>query len=205
MGRRPRSRATRAERRMQKERAASALAHGLPVPTPPPARTRSAEYSSSRPPASGALATPRPSSAPPGRRMPLALKLLAGGLGLLAAVYGLTLFRDHKDADAAQPPSAPGSHAALGAPSIAPVPASPDALASTPVTPSASARWAAASVSASASAMPMMPHLAERMKSVVAAIQGHKAQGASGTSAAQPNVAAALVPVNAAPADSAVK
>ncbi|HEY5372616.1 MAG TPA: hypothetical protein VIK01_02980 [Polyangiaceae bacterium] len=192
---------------MQKERAASALAHGLPVPTPPPARTRSTEYSSSRPPASGALATPRPSSAPPGRRMPLAVKLLAGGLGLLAAVYGLTLFRDHKDADAAQPPSAPGSLAALAAPSIAPVPAS---LANAPGTTTASAALAAASVSAGASAMPMMPHLAERMKSVVAAIHGHKAQVAPGTSAAQPNVAAALLPVNAAPvnaapADSAVK
>jgi len=58
--------------------------------------------------------------------------------------------------------------------------------------------------------MPMMPHLAERMKSVVAAIQGHKVQAAPGTSAAQPNVAAALLPVNAAPVnagpgDSAVK
>jgi hypothetical protein len=51
----------------------------------------------------------------------------------------------------------------------------------------------------------MMPHLAERMKSVVAAIQGHKAQVAPGTSAAQPNVAAALLPVSGAPADSAVK
>ncbi len=205
MGRRPRSRATRAERRMQKERAASALAHGLPVPTPPPARTRSTEYSSSRPPVSSALATPRPSSAPPGRRMPLAVKLLAGGLGLLAAVYGLTLFRDHKDADAARTPGAPGSQAALVAPSIAPVPASPEVPANAPGTTSASAALAPASVSASASAMPMMPHLAERMKSVVAAIQGQKAQGASGSSAAQPNVAAALVPVNVAPADSAVK
>ncbi|HEX7453227.1 MAG TPA: hypothetical protein VF294_13120 [Polyangiaceae bacterium] len=190
---------------MQKERAASALAHGLPVPTPPPARTRSAEYSSLRPPASGALATPRPSSAPPGRRMPLAVKLLAGGLGLLAAVYGLTLFRDHKDADAAQPRSAPGSQAALVVPSIAPIPASPEPLANAPGATSAGAALAAASVSAGASAMPMIPHLAERMKSVVAAIQRHKAQVAPGTSAAQPNVAAALLPVNAAPADSAVK
>ncbi|HEX3852987.1 MAG TPA: hypothetical protein VHW01_18620 [Polyangiaceae bacterium] len=188
---------------MQKERAASALAHGLPVPTPPPTRTRSTEHSSSRPPSS-APPLARPSSAPPGRRMPLAVKLLAGGLGLLVVVYGLTLFRDHKDADAVRPSSAPESQAALVAPSIAPVPASHDTLARAPAT-IPSVPVAAAPASASASAVPMMPHLAARMKSLVAKIQSHKADGTAGTSAVQPNVAAALVPANAAPVGSAVK
>jgi len=137
--------------------------------------------------------------------MPLAVKLLAGGLGLLVLVYGLTLFRDHKDAEAARAPAAPESQATLVAPGVAPVPASNQALASSPVT-SASAPIAAASVSPGASSMPVMPQLAQRMKSVVAAIQGRKAHGAApSTSAVQPNIAAALVPTNAAPADSAVK
>ena len=90
-----RSRASRAERRLQKERVASALEHGLPAP----ARGRVALSA-----ASGA----RPSSNPVGRaagpvgrdvasqRMPLAVKLLGLGLGLLGLVYGLTLLRDHK-------------------------------------------------------------------------------------------------------------
>ena len=203
MGRRPRSRATRAERRMQKERAASALAHGLPVPTPPPARTRGTDYSSSRPPAS-TLPTPRP-SVRPGRRMPLAVKLLAGGLGLLVVVYGLTVFRDHKDADAARAPVAPESEAALTDPGIAPVTVPSEALASAPVTRESSP-VAEASPSASAARLPMMPLLAQRMKAVVAAIQAHKAAGTPpSTSAVQPNVAAALLPPSSAPAGSAVK
>src|SRR5882724_9139818 len=130
MGRRPGSRATRAERRMQKERAASALAHGLPVPTPLPTRTR-AESSSSRPPSS-VPPVPRPSSTPPGRRMPLAVKLLVAGLGLLGALYGLTLLRDHKDADAARAPVVPESQAALVPPSTAPIPAPVDAPVTSP-------------------------------------------------------------------------
>jgi hypothetical protein len=204
MGRRPRSRATRAERRMQKERAASALAHGLPVPTPLPTRTRGSEYSSLRPPAS-TLSVSRPSSVPPGRRMPLAVKLLAGGLGLLVIVYGLTLFRDHKDAEAARAPVAPESQAALADPSIAPVTTPNEALASAEVT-SASSPVAAASLSASASRSPMLPLLAQRMKSVVAALQAQKAAGVlPSTSAVQPNLAAALVPPSTAPAGSAVK
>ena len=194
MGRRPGSRASRAERRMQKERAASALAHGLPVPTPLPTRARTSEYSSSRPPA----LPPVPSSSPPGRRMPLAVKLLAGGLGLLVIVYGLTLFRDRKDAEAARIPAAPEAEASLVAPPVAPLPAWSAALASAPAI--------AVSANASASGMPMMPQLAQRMKSVVAAIQGHKPNAAApSTSAVQPNVAAALGPANTAPADSAVK
>jgi hypothetical protein len=78
---------------MLKERAARALKHGLPVPTPPPARTRVPDAvgarSSSLPP-SGA----RPTES--GRRMPLAVKLLGMALLLLGVIYGLTLFRDHR-------------------------------------------------------------------------------------------------------------
>jgi hypothetical protein len=85
---------------MQKERAASALQRGLPVPTPLPTRARAAESSrtggSSAPPTSRTL-----SDAPNGRRMPLAVKLLGVGLAVLGVVYGLTLFRDHKSVSAA--------------------------------------------------------------------------------------------------------
>jgi hypothetical protein len=83
---------------MQKERAASALQRGLPVPTPLPKRVSLSAASGAR-----SISTPvsghRSSSlgAPnSGARMPLAVKLLGLGLGLLGLVYGLTLFRDHK-------------------------------------------------------------------------------------------------------------
>jgi hypothetical protein len=102
MGRRPGSRASRAERRMQKERAASALKRGLPVPTPVPGRTRNSgsfglrgQSQSSAPPAARALGGPEVN-----RRMPAAVKLLGLGILLLGIVYGLTVFRDHKTADA---------------------------------------------------------------------------------------------------------
>jgi hypothetical protein len=142
--------------------------------------------------------------------MPLAVKLLAGGLGLLAVIYGLTLFRDHEDPSTAHAPVSE-SQAALVPPSVAPAatPTLHDVLASAPMT-SASVQLVAASPSASAAlATPMAPSIATRMKSVVAAINGHKAQTASpSSSAVQPNVAAALVPAApapAVPADSAVK
>lgn len=90
MARGPRSRASRAERRMQKERAASALKHGLPVPTPLPTRARAL-----RTPTSGLSSrTPMPGAAA-GGGLPLAVKLVGLALGLLGLVYGLTLFRDH--------------------------------------------------------------------------------------------------------------
>ena len=106
---------------MQKERAASALKHGLPVPTPLPTRARGRDASSSRPPASSTPYPRSPSSAPGARRMPLAVKLLGLGLLLLGAVYGLTVFRDHKGAEpdravapAAQKPAVqPNAAAAL--------------------------------------------------------------------------------------------
>ena len=109
MARGSRSRASRAERRSHRERAASALEHGLPVPTEPKRalNTGSSSPQSSTPPAPfGSL---RPGSSNP--RMPLAVKLLALGLGLLGLVYGLTLLRD-RDA---------GSEPALVPPVPAPV------------------------------------------------------------------------------------
>src|SRR3954463_6529371 len=109
MARGPRSRASRAERRMQKERAASALAHGLPVPTPLPTRVRSGDLRSWRAAqAGGALRTPVPRPASSG--LPLGVKLLGLALGLLGLVYGLTVFRDHLSrVEASLPPSASGS------------------------------------------------------------------------------------------------
>ncbi len=123
MARGPRSRASRAERRMQKERAASALAHGLPVPTPLPTRVRSSDARSSRPPAH--LLTPVPRSG-----LPLGVKLLGLVLGLLGLLYGLTVFRDHVSSVAASLPSTSPSSAkplavgaSLNAASLAPEPA----------------------------------------------------------------------------------
>jgi hypothetical protein len=132
--------------------------------------------------------------------MPLAVKLLMAGLGLLSALYGLTLLRDHKDADVARAPVVAESQAALVPPSAAPVEVPANASAAT----SPSSQIAAASASGSASAPTgTMPLIAKRMKAVVAAL-AHKPPGAQpDTSAAQPNVAAALVP--AAPVASAVK
>ncbi len=83
---------------MQKERAASALAHGLPVPTPlPDARARHGRAELASPRArsnasSARIPTPTPTVRP---GLPLAVKLLGLALGLLGLVYGLTLFRDH--------------------------------------------------------------------------------------------------------------
>ena len=136
--------------------------------------------------------------------MPLAVKLLMAGLGLLSALYGLTLLRDHKDADVARAPVVAESQATLVPPSVASAAAPVEAPASAPgvTSPGSSLAPASASSSASASAG-TMPLIAKRMKAVVAAL-AHKSPGAQpDTSAAQPNVAAALVP--AAPAASAVK
>ena len=81
---------------MLKERAARALEHGLPVPSPPPARVRIPDVlgsrTSSAPPSSGAGASPG------NRRMPLAVKLLGIAGLVLGVIYALTLFRDHAPA-----------------------------------------------------------------------------------------------------------
>ncbi len=86
---------------MQKERAASALERGLPVPTPLPKRVSASAApgarSSSNPPGRGRPLSLSSLGAPgSSQRLPLAVKLLGLGLGLLGLVYGLTLFRDHK-------------------------------------------------------------------------------------------------------------
>jgi len=98
MARGSRSRASRAERRMQKERAASALQRGLPVPTPLPKRAAPSAASRVRSSANSPDRARSPSLDPSSsnQRMPLAVKLLGLGLGLLGLVYGLTLFRDHR-------------------------------------------------------------------------------------------------------------
>jgi hypothetical protein len=79
---------------MQKERAASALERGLPVPTPLPKRAAQSAVPRARP----NIDSPERGSSPTSsnQRMPLAVKLLGLGLGVLGLVYGLTLFRDHK-------------------------------------------------------------------------------------------------------------
>jgi hypothetical protein len=120
MARRPRSRASRAERRMLKERAQSAIKHGLPVPPPPPSRERARDVLRSRSSSAAPMGSTEPELT--NRRMPLAVKLLGGGLLLLGVVYGLTLFRDHRsDADATQPPAETDTSLVVASP--APVPA----------------------------------------------------------------------------------
>ena len=90
MARAPRSRASRAERRQSKERAASALQHGLPVAAvPPPRRPEPASVGSWSEP--GLKQSPAEE-----RRVPIAVKLLMLGVVILGLIYGLTLFRDHK-------------------------------------------------------------------------------------------------------------
>ena len=137
MARVPRSRASRAERRMQKERAASAIARGLPVPTPLPTRVRGTDSRSSNSPhGGGVLRTPLPSSARASRGLPLGVKLVGLALGLLGLVYGLTLFRDHlasveaPSAPSAQSasPAAPNLGASLNAASLSPEPATSASL-----------------------------------------------------------------------------
>ncbi len=115
---------------MQKERAASALAHGLPVPTPLPTRIRASDARSSGPPSR--LLTPVPRSG-----LPLGVKLLGVALGLLGLLYGLTLFRDHvASVEATLPSASPSSTrparvgASLNADSLAPAPVSPVSSAS---------------------------------------------------------------------------
>jgi len=98
MARGSRSRASRAERRMQKERAERALQRGLPVPTPLPTRVPPSAASGSRQPSNPSAhgrSTP-PRVAAPSRGVPLSIKLLGLGVGLLGLVYGLTLLRDRK-------------------------------------------------------------------------------------------------------------
>ena len=80
---------SRADRRSSKERAASALQHGLPVAAAPPPRPIPDSVSSWSEPS--LMASPVQD-----RRVPIAVKLLMLGLLILGSIYGLTLFRDHK-------------------------------------------------------------------------------------------------------------
>ncbi|HEY0467065.1 MAG TPA: hypothetical protein VGC79_22845 [Polyangiaceae bacterium] len=91
-----RSRASRPERRLHKERAASALQHGLPGPMPLPTRGAVSTASGARLSSNPAAQAGSPARAAAKPRLPLSLKLLGLGLALLGLVYGLTLLRDHK-------------------------------------------------------------------------------------------------------------
>src|SRR3954467_11503434 len=109
MARGSRSRASRAERRMQKERAERALERGLPVPTPLPTRLGPGAASNSRQnsQSTGSARSSTPRLAGPSRGVPLAIKLIGLGVGLLGLVYGLTVLRDRKSA--AEPPVLPAT------------------------------------------------------------------------------------------------
>ena len=112
---------------MQKERAASALKHGLPVPTPLPTRSRGGDAQSSRPSPSSGQHSFSASSAPRGRSMPLAVKLLALSLVLLGALYGLTRLRDQRSAEperAATPNTPKPAAQPNAAAALLPIPAS---------------------------------------------------------------------------------
>ena len=75
---------------MLKERAQSAHKHGLPAPPPPTGRQRASELARVGVQAASAARVPVAR-----QRMPLFVKLLGLGLGLLAVIYVLTLLRDH--------------------------------------------------------------------------------------------------------------
>lgn len=94
---------------MQKERAERALERGLPVPTPLPKRAPVTPGSTSRPnvTSSDRGRLPAASAASLRQRIPLSVKLLGLGLGLLGLVYGLTVFRDQKPSP--QPAASPAS------------------------------------------------------------------------------------------------
>jgi hypothetical protein len=87
---------------MQKERAASALKHGLPVPTPLPSRQRNDLPSSSRPARTSSWPPRGSDPSPPSRRVPIALKLCILVLAILGSIYGMTVFRDHLEQANAQ-------------------------------------------------------------------------------------------------------
>jgi len=88
MGRGPRARGSRSERRQRNERAASAAERGLPLASAASARVAASELPSTRERGRGAEAAGRKP------RLPAAIKLLGVGLALLIVIYGLTLLRD---------------------------------------------------------------------------------------------------------------
>lgn len=132
--------------------------------------------------------------------MPLAVKLLALGVTLLGAVYGLTLLRDHKDTDVAHVQTGPETQAALVAPSLAPI---ASAAPETAVGIASDATPSSAVAAAGASATPMIPTITNRVRSVVAAIQARKPPtGTPAVSASKPSDAAAalVAPASSEPA-----
>jgi hypothetical protein len=86
MGRGARNGRSRSERRLSKERAASATTHGLPIALARPGAPRAVTPSS---PTAQAGASPEPG-------LPVPVKLLGLGLLLLGLVYGLTLLRERR-------------------------------------------------------------------------------------------------------------
>jgi len=112
MGRGPRARGSRSERRQRNERAASAAERGLPLASAAPARVAAGERASTRDRGQGVDAA---GSKP---RLPVAIKLLGVGLALLIVIYGLTLLRDRPRA-----PEPGRSQATLESDALSPVPA----------------------------------------------------------------------------------
>lgn len=88
-------RGSRAERRKQKERAASAVKHGLAVALPRPSKRSEPAAEPGR---------PTPSQVAGRAPLPLPVKLLGLGLALLGLVYGLTVFRDRRPNRPLAPP-----------------------------------------------------------------------------------------------------
>ena len=94
MARGSRSGASRAERRIQRQRVASALEHGLPAPTQLVKPMFAEPASGAHPHSTPGVRGETPTTASKTRHIPLAVKLLGFGFALLALVYGLTLLRD---------------------------------------------------------------------------------------------------------------
>jgi len=147
---------------MLKERAASALKHGLPVPTPPPSRARPPSVLGAR----SSSIPPERLAAPVNRRMPLPVKLLGIGLLLLGVIYGLTLFRDHKSepesasaAPEADPVLAAGRlpPASVGAASHSPSASDPAGVSASLPSVSTGAPRVAADLAGAVRSIPMAP------------------------------------------------
>lgn|SRR6478735_1466160 len=96
MARGSRSGASRADRRIQRQRVASALEHGLPAPTQLVKPMFAEPTSSAHPHSTPGVRGESPTTSSTTRHVPLAVKLLGLGFALLGLVYGLTLLRDRR-------------------------------------------------------------------------------------------------------------